>query len=78
MWWVGSLISIPIIVDGLCFEICTTCIGAASSELRNIDFPVVFLDEASMATEPASLIPLMKGVSDSLIDETWPVHALLT
>lgn len=41
--------------------ICTTCIGAASSELRNIDFPVVFLDEASMATEPASLIPLMKG-----------------
>ncbi|KAI0255414.1 P-loop containing nucleoside triphosphate hydrolase protein [Lactifluus subvellereus] len=41
--------------------ICTTCIGAASSELRSIDFPVVFLDEASMATEPASLIPLMKG-----------------
>ncbi|KAI9512155.1 P-loop containing nucleoside triphosphate hydrolase protein [Russula earlei] len=41
--------------------ICTTCIGAASSELKNTDFPVVFLDEASMATEPASLIPLMKG-----------------
>ena len=28
-----------------------------------MDFPVVFLDEASMSTEPASLIPLMKGVS---------------
>jgi superfamily I DNA and/or RNA helicase len=26
-----------------------------------MDFPVVFLDEASMSTEPASLIPLMKG-----------------
>ncbi|KAI0039527.1 hypothetical protein FA95DRAFT_1014274 [Auriscalpium vulgare] len=26
-----------------------------------IDFPVVFLDEASMSTEPASLIPIMKG-----------------
>jgi superfamily I DNA and/or RNA helicase len=38
--------------------------------LRNIDFPVVFLDEASMATEPASLIPLMKGVSDGLLRET--------
>jgi superfamily I DNA and/or RNA helicase len=25
------------------------------------DFPIVFLDEASMSTEPASLIPLMKG-----------------
>ena len=26
------------------------------------DFPIVFIDEASMSTEPASLIPLMKGV----------------
>jgi len=26
-----------------------------------MDFPVVFLDEASMSTEPASLVPLMKG-----------------
>lgn len=31
-----------------------------------IDFPIVFLDEASMSTEPASLIPLMKGVSSFL------------
>lgn len=31
--------------------------------LQVIDFPVVFLDEASMATEPASLMPLVKGVS---------------
>ncbi|KAJ7749093.1 P-loop containing nucleoside triphosphate hydrolase protein [Mycena maculata] len=41
--------------------ICTTCITAASSTLNVIDFPVVFLDEASMSTEPASLIPIMKG-----------------
>ncbi|KIO30452.1 hypothetical protein M407DRAFT_224414 [Tulasnella calospora MUT 4182] len=41
--------------------ICTTCISAASITLHVIDFPVVFLDEASMCTEPASLIPLMKG-----------------
>ncbi|KAF5391639.1 hypothetical protein D9757_002469 [Collybiopsis confluens] len=41
--------------------ICTTCITSASAALNTIDFPVVFLDEASMSTEPASLIPLMKG-----------------
>ncbi|KAK7441735.1 hypothetical protein VKT23_016398 [Stygiomarasmius scandens] len=41
--------------------ICTTCITSASIPLNHIDFPVVFLDEASMSTEPASLIPLMKG-----------------
>ncbi|KAJ3773289.1 P-loop containing nucleoside triphosphate hydrolase protein [Lentinula raphanica] len=41
--------------------ICTTCITSASAALNAIDFPVVFLDEASMSTEPASLVPLMKG-----------------
>ncbi|GLB44126.1 putative P-loop containing nucleoside triphosphate hydrolase protein [Lyophyllum shimeji] len=41
--------------------ICTTCITSACVALKVIDFPVVFLDEASMSTEPASLIPIMKG-----------------
>ncbi|KAJ7115532.1 P-loop containing nucleoside triphosphate hydrolase protein [Mycena crocata] len=41
--------------------ICTTCITSASAALNVVDFPVVFLDEASMSTEPASLIPIMKG-----------------
>ena len=41
---------------------CTTCITSATASLNVTDFPVVFLDEASMSTEPASLIPLMKGV----------------
>ncbi|KAJ7058102.1 P-loop containing nucleoside triphosphate hydrolase protein [Mycena amicta] len=41
--------------------ICATCITSVSSSLGVVDFPVVFLDEASMSTEPASLIPLMKG-----------------
>ncbi|KAG8962067.1 hypothetical protein FRC05_005536 [Tulasnella sp. 425] len=41
--------------------ICTTCISSASIALTVIDFPVVFLDEASMCMEPASLIPIMKG-----------------
>ncbi|ODO09381.1 hypothetical protein I350_02981 [Cryptococcus amylolentus CBS 6273] len=43
--------------------ICTTCLSAATRKLQCIDFPIVFLDEASMATEPLSLIPLMKGSS---------------
>ncbi|KAL4401765.1 RNA helicase [Malassezia pachydermatis] len=41
--------------------ICTTAIAAGSSQLATIDFPIVFLDEGSMATEPIALIPLMKG-----------------
>lgn len=49
------------------FQVCTTCITAASSRLRVTDFPVVFIDEASMSTEPASLIPLMKGVCQFVV-----------
>ncbi|KAL1743074.1 P-loop containing nucleoside triphosphate hydrolase protein [Schizophyllum fasciatum] len=41
--------------------VCTTCMSAASAVLNVADFPVVFIDEASMSTEPASLVPLMKG-----------------
>ncbi|KAJ7775007.1 AAA domain-containing protein [Mycena metata] len=44
-------------------QICTTCITSASTALNVVDFPVVFLDEASMSTEPASLIPIIKGLS---------------
>ena len=46
-----------------CGQICTTCLSASSQILQHIDFPMVFLDEASMATEPLSIVPLMKGVS---------------
>ena len=41
--------------------VCTTAIAAGSNQLSAIDFPIVFLDESSMATEPIALIPLMKG-----------------
>ncbi|KAH8084913.1 P-loop containing nucleoside triphosphate hydrolase protein [Cristinia sonorae] len=42
-------------------QVCTTCITSASVQLNVSDFPIVFIDEASMSTEPATLIPLMKG-----------------
>lgn len=41
--------------------VCTTAIAAGSPSLKMIDFPIVFFDEGSMATEPISLIALMKG-----------------
>jgi len=41
--------------------VCTTAIGAGSSQLDVIDFPLVFLDEGSMLTEPVALIPLVRG-----------------
>ncbi|KAK0540941.1 hypothetical protein OC842_000252 [Tilletia horrida] len=41
--------------------VCTTALSASSTSLRSIDFPVVFFDEGSMATEPVALVPLMKG-----------------
>ncbi|KAK4046646.1 hypothetical protein OIV83_005929 [Microbotryomycetes sp. JL201] len=41
---------------------CSTAIGAGASKVMSmVDFPIVFLDEAAMCTEPVSLIPLMKG-----------------
>ena len=47
-------------------QVCTTSITSAAAALQVIDFPAVFIDEASMSTEPASLIPIMRGVSISL------------
>lgn len=57
-------------------QICTTCITSVSSAMNLIDFPVVFLDEASMCTEPASLIPIMKGVSTPALTERLEAHFL--
>ncbi|KAI0687606.1 P-loop containing nucleoside triphosphate hydrolase protein [Cytidiella melzeri] len=41
--------------------VCTTCISSAAVALNVVDFPIVLVDEASMSTEPATLVPLMKG-----------------
>jgi hypothetical protein len=44
-----------------------------------VDFPIVFLDEASMSTEPASLIPLMKGAQHiSLIGDHKQLPPVIT
>src|SRR4051812_11735033 len=41
----------------------TTCIGAGLGLLRNEHFDTVIIDEASQQTEPASLVPMVKGCS---------------
>ncbi len=59
--------------------LCTTCITSAASALGVTDFPVVFLDEASMSTEPASLVPLMKGARHvSLIGDHKQLPPIIT
>ncbi|WVW84149.1 hypothetical protein I302_106178 [Kwoniella bestiolae CBS 10118] len=59
IWVIRQSIMREVLLDA--DVICTTCLSATSKALQGIDFPIVFLDEASMATEPLSLVPLTKG-----------------
>ena len=41
--------------------ICATCVGAGSAKLDRLKFHHVLVDEASQATEVATLVPLMRA-----------------
>ncbi len=41
--------------------VCTTCVGAADPRLANSRFRQVLVDEATQATEPECLIPIVRG-----------------
>ena len=45
----------------------TTCVGAGLGLLRTESFDTVIIDEASQQTEPASLIPLIKGCKQAIL-----------
>lgn len=45
----------------------TTCIGAGLGLLRTEVFDIVIVDEASQQTEPASLVPLVKGCEKGIL-----------
>jgi len=45
----------------------TTCTGAALGLLRNEALDVGIIDEASQLTEPATLVPLVKGCSRAIV-----------
>ena len=47
--------------------ICCTCSVAADMRFEEVYFPVAIIDEASQATIPLSLIPIMKGSSKVVI-----------
>src|SRR5690606_4899407 len=50
-----------------CGIIFTTCIGAGLGLLRREVFDIVIVDEASQQTEPASLVPLVKGCEKAIL-----------
>jgi superfamily I DNA and/or RNA helicase len=50
-----------------CRLVFTTCIGAGLGLLRSELFDTVIIDEASQHTEPASLVPLVKGCQKAIL-----------
>ncbi len=41
--------------------VCCTAVGAGSGILSEFTFPRVLVDEASQATEPATIVPICRG-----------------
>lgn len=47
--------------------ICTTCVGAGDRRLKSYRFSTVLIDEATQATEPECLIPLVHGTKHAIL-----------
>eukprot|EP01018_Ginkgo_biloba_P018137 Gb_24646 [translate_table: standard] len=47
--------------------IAATCIGAGDAALDNQSFPVCVIDEASQATEPVTLVPILRSGAERIV-----------
>ena len=47
--------------------ICTTCVSAFDQRLKPLKFKQVLIDEATQATEPETLIPILKGAKHVIL-----------
>lgn len=47
--------------------ICTTCVSAFDQRLKSLKFKQVLIDEATQATEPETLIPILKGAKHIIL-----------
>lgn len=47
--------------------ICTTCVSAFDQRLKSYKFKQVLIDEATQATEPETLIPILKGAKHVIL-----------
>ncbi|KAH0486109.1 MAG: uncharacterized protein KVP18_001947 [Porospora cf. gigantea A] len=47
--------------------ICCTCVGAGDKRLKKFRFKQVLVDEATQATEPECLIPIVRGVKQAIL-----------
>jgi len=47
--------------------ICTTCVSAFDQRLKPYKFKQVLIDEATQATEPETLIPILKGAKHIIL-----------
>lgn len=47
--------------------ICTTCVGCGDPRLENFRFRQVLIDEATQATEPECLIPIVRGAKQVVL-----------
>lgn len=47
--------------------ICTTAIGAGSPKLKGMKFSAVLFDEATQATEPEAIVPLIHGIKQVIM-----------
>lgn len=50
-----------------CDVVCCTCVGAKDKRLEKMKFRTVLIDESTQASEPESLIPIVKGCKQLIL-----------